>query len=233
MTGDDLLNLDEAFRSGDVSRAWDVWSSAAEASFADAYQFAGGPVLERGLVLGRGSFLVRTVRLGGRRFKAVGDVVHAMIRDGVTLAQSLELTAQWNGIIRIGPVHLLTVQDFDLAGRGGLGEWCQVFEGLHLWLSDFIHRVVVLRRQETIRGMAELVEGRSSYSSLQVALVGLGSPLLFYYSVTLSSLLVVLGLWLIRPGLMRNSERLGFPTFVLLGDGRTFPPGGCFAAVYW
>ena len=49
----------------DVSRAWDVWSSAAEAALADAYQFVGGPVPERGLVLGRGSFLARKVRLGG------------------------------------------------------------------------------------------------------------------------------------------------------------------------
>ena len=61
---DDALNLDEALRNEDVSRAWDVWSSAAEAALADAYQLAGSPVPERGLVLGRGSFLVRTARLG-------------------------------------------------------------------------------------------------------------------------------------------------------------------------
>ena len=65
MTWDDALNLDEALRNEDVSCAWDVWLSAAEAALADAYQFAGGPVPERGLVLGRGSSLVRTVRLGG------------------------------------------------------------------------------------------------------------------------------------------------------------------------
>ena len=29
-----------------------------------------------------------------RRFKSAGDVIHAMIRDGVTLARSLELTVQ-------------------------------------------------------------------------------------------------------------------------------------------
>ena len=51
MTWDDALNLDETLRSGDVSRAWSVWSSAAEVALADAYQFAGGPY--RGLVLGR------------------------------------------------------------------------------------------------------------------------------------------------------------------------------------
>ena len=53
MTRDDALNLDVALRNEDVSRAWDVWSSAAEAALADAYQFAGG------------CFLVRVVRLGG------------------------------------------------------------------------------------------------------------------------------------------------------------------------
>ena len=40
-----------------------VWSSAG-AALADAYRFAGGPVPHRGLVLGRGVFRPRTVRLG-------------------------------------------------------------------------------------------------------------------------------------------------------------------------
>ena len=74
-----------------------------------------------------------------------------MIRDGITLARSLELTVQWDGIIRIGPVHPLAVQDSDLARGGGLGEWRQVVEDLHLRLSDFIHRVVVHRREEATR----------------------------------------------------------------------------------
>ena len=79
-------------------------------------------------------------------------MLNAMIRDGITLARSLELTVQWDGIIRIGPVHPLTVQDFDLARRGGLGEWRQVVEDLQFWLSHFIHRVVVHRREEGTRG---------------------------------------------------------------------------------
>ena len=121
-----------------VSRALDVWSSAADAAIADAYRFSGGPVPDRGLVLGRGAFLVRTVRLGGpevrkarrnfadpleggdvlmyhdastdllldlrRWFEAVLNVLRAMIRDGITLARSFELAAQWDGILRIGPV---------------------------------------------------------------------------------------------------------------------------------
>ena len=38
----DALLLDEALRDDDVSSAWLVWSGAAEAALADAYQFAGG-----------------------------------------------------------------------------------------------------------------------------------------------------------------------------------------------
>ena len=40
------------------SCAWLVWSSAAETALADAFRFAGGPVPDRGLVLGRGGLLV-------------------------------------------------------------------------------------------------------------------------------------------------------------------------------
>ena len=152
MARDDAFNLGEALRDGDVSCAWSVWSSAAEAALADAYQFACGPVPDGGLVLGTGSFLIRTVRLGGpkvrkarrnfadpqegsdvfvyhdastallldlrRRFKAVVDVLHAMLRDGITLARSLELTARWDKILRIKPIHPLTFQNLELARRG-------------------------------------------------------------------------------------------------------------------
>ena len=41
MTGSDALLLDESLRTNDVSRAWQVWSGAAEAALADAYLFAG------------------------------------------------------------------------------------------------------------------------------------------------------------------------------------------------
>ena len=61
----DALSLDESLDAGDVSRAWLVWSSAAETALADAYRFAGGPVPERGLVMGRGTARMRTVCSGG------------------------------------------------------------------------------------------------------------------------------------------------------------------------
>ena len=119
MSRQDALQLDESLDADDVSRAWLVWSGAAEAALADAYRFSGGALPGRGLVLGRGSALFRVVRLGGhqvrkargnvadaldaadvflyrdssiaplldmrRRFKAVVDVLGAMIRSGFSL----------------------------------------------------------------------------------------------------------------------------------------------------
>ena len=38
------MRLDESLDAGDVSRAWLVWSSAAETALVDAHQFSGGPI---------------------------------------------------------------------------------------------------------------------------------------------------------------------------------------------
>ena len=64
-----------------------------------------------------------------RKLKLVVDLLSAMIRDGVSLAQSVELALQWDAIFRVGLVL-----------------------GLHRRLSDFIHAVVVRRREVAIRG---------------------------------------------------------------------------------
>ena len=55
--------LDESLGLDDVSMAWTVWSRAAEAALADAYQFSGGPLPSRGLILGGGAALFRRVQL--------------------------------------------------------------------------------------------------------------------------------------------------------------------------
>ena len=78
MSREDALCLDGALLRGGVSRAWMVWSSAAERALVDAFQLAGEPVLVRGLVLGRSVVRMRTVRLGGPmvrsvRRSAIGD----------------------------------------------------------------------------------------------------------------------------------------------------------------
>ena len=46
-----------------------------------------------------------------RRFKAVVDVLDAMIRHGISLARSVELTAQWDKILAAGPLFLVTLGD--------------------------------------------------------------------------------------------------------------------------
>ena len=67
MSRQGALLLSESLIAGDVSQAWLVWSSAAEAALADAHRFSGGPVPRRGLVLGRGKASFRLVRLGGHK----------------------------------------------------------------------------------------------------------------------------------------------------------------------
>ena len=182
----DALSLDESLNDGDVSRAWLVWSGAAEAALADAYRFCGGPILGMGLVLGRDGALFRVVRLGGhkvrkvrdnvsdvvdgagvflcrdssiaplldmrRRLKAVMGVLDAMIRSGISFARSVELTAQWDKILAVGPCYPVTHDDLGAVLGLDIGEFHHVVSGLHRRLSDFIHSVVVHRRDDAIRG---------------------------------------------------------------------------------
>ena len=80
------------------------------------------------------------------------DVLRAMVRHGASLARSVELTAQWNGILTAGPLYPVTLGDL-LAVEGlGLGEFFRAVSDVHRRLSDFIHAVVVHRRDEAIRG---------------------------------------------------------------------------------
>ena len=75
MSRQDALLLDDALGADDVSRAWLVWSGAAEAALVDAYRFSGGPLPSRGIVLRRSSAVFRVVRLGGHPVrKARGNV---------------------------------------------------------------------------------------------------------------------------------------------------------------
>ena len=251
MSRQDPLLLDESLDAGDVSRAWLVWSGAAETALADAYRFSGGPVPNQGLVLGRGMARFRLVRLVGhrvrkvrgnaadahdaadvflyrdssfaplldmrRRFRAVMDILDAMIRCGLSLSRSFELTAQWGRIVAVGPLYPVTLDDLHAVQGLGLGDFHRVVSGIHRRLSDFIHSVVVHRRDEAIRGWRN--RGGSLGSSLQVAQTRFDSPQLPFFSVCPISRLVVLGCLLILLGLMRKSETPGFPIFVALGKG--------------
>ena len=48
MSRQEAMQLDESLDAGDVSRAWRVWSGAAEVALDDAFRFSGGPVTTRG-----------------------------------------------------------------------------------------------------------------------------------------------------------------------------------------
>ena len=185
MSRQDALLLDDSLDAGDVSRAWLVWSGAVESALADAYRISGGPLLSRGLVLGRGSASFRVVRLCGhkvrkargcavdahdaadvflyrdssiaplldmrRRFKAVMEVLDVMIRYGISLSRSVELSAQWDRILAIGPSYPVTLDDLHGVWGVGLGDFCHVVCDVHRRLCDFLHPIVVHRRDEAVR----------------------------------------------------------------------------------
>ena len=87
-----------------------------------------------------------------RRFKAVMDVLGAMIRYGVSLARSVELTDQWDRILAAGPLYPVTRDDLSAVRGLGLGDFHRVVSDVHRRLCDFIHQVVVHRRDDASRG---------------------------------------------------------------------------------
>ena len=170
--------LDESLEAGDVSRAWLVWSHAAESALVDAYSFAGGPRPCHGFVLGRGVARFRQVRLGGcrvrkvrrnavdvhdaadvflyrdasiapvldmrRRIKAVMDVLGAMIRDGVSLARSVELTCQWVRFLLLVLCILFLLVTLVWFGVLGLVRFHRIVSDLHRRLSILFMRLFVI-----------------------------------------------------------------------------------------
>ena len=106
MSREDAFRLGEALLLGDVSSAWMVWSSAAEKALADAFQFAGGPVPDRGLVLGRGMVRKRTVRLGGPVVRSVrrsaadsGEVDDVSLKRDSSAAPVLDMRRKLKAIL--------------------------------------------------------------------------------------------------------------------------------------
>ena len=87
-----------------------------------------------------------------RRLKAVMELVGAMIRYGVSLSRSVELSAQWDRILGIGPLFPVTLADFQVLRGVGLGDFYHGVCDIHRRLCDFIHSIVVHRRDEAIRG---------------------------------------------------------------------------------
>ena len=153
-----------------------------------------------------------------RRFKAVMDVPDAMIRHGASLSRSVELTAQWDEILTVGPLYPVTLDDFHAVEGSCLGDFHRTVCDVHRRLSDFIHWIVVHRRYEAIKRWRHWLREDPWYTRIS-GFVQIWFAVLHFSSVSLILHLVVLEYLLIRLGLMRNSERPGFPIFAVLGKG--------------
>ena len=147
-------------------------------------------------------------------------VLDAMIRYGVSLSRSVELAAQWDRILAAGPLYLVTLDDLSAVQGLGIGDFHRVVSDVHHRLSDFIHAVVVHRRDEAIREWRNWIREDPMVHPckwLRPDLV----PRLHFSSVSPILRLVVLECLLILPGLVRNSERLGLPNFCRSGQRDT------------
>ena len=63
-------------------------------------------------------------------------------------------------VLAAGPCYPVTHDDLGAVWGLGVGEFHRAVSGLHRRLSDFIHSVVVHRRDDAIREVAEVGFGR-------------------------------------------------------------------------
>ena len=112
-----------------------------------------------------------------RRLKVVFDILGDMLKNGFTLARSFELTAQWSCILSAGPLRPVTMDDLLRVQEGGFGWFHEVVGDLHGRLTDFVHSVVVHRRDEAIRSWRSWLRGRPSGPALLVVKARFGSSL--------------------------------------------------------
>ena len=84
-----------------------------------------------------------------RQLKAVMELLDAMIRYGVSLSRSVELAAQWDQILAL--MYPVTLDDLSVGRDLGIGAFFDVAAGVHRRLCDFIHQVLVQRRDEAVR----------------------------------------------------------------------------------
>ena len=69
----------------------------------------------------------------------------------VAFARWLELTAQRDEILAVGPLYPVTLDDLHAVEGSGLGDFRRVVGDVHRRLSDFSHGIVVHRRDEAFR----------------------------------------------------------------------------------
>ena len=86
-----------------------------------------------------------------RRLGSVLSVLDGISRGGLTLSRDLELSAQWNAIVSAGPCGLLCRANFDVSPAVGLSSFGDHVRVLHDVVVDFLHKVVVFRRDVAVR----------------------------------------------------------------------------------
>ena len=219
-------------------------SSAAEKALADSFQLAGGPVPRRGLVLGR-VVRMRTVRLGGpivrsarrnaadigevddvslyrdssaalvldlrRKLKAVLNLLDSLVRCGASLTRDVELSHLWDCIVRLGPLGSVSIEDYVAARTCGVGESRRLVTGLY----DRVGLLLIVVIWVLLLGVVGF--GKILWFILTGGFVPIDFRFLPSCSVIGLLLLGVLVFLLTLLVLMKNSVRLGFPTFVALG----------------
>ena len=123
---------------------------------------------------------------------------------GVSLARSVELSVQWDK----DPLGLFILLPWIHAVLGaGLCDFQSIVRDVHRGLCDFIHTIIVLRRDEALRGWRNwLLE-----DPLCTPLKWLTPDLVPLSLISLGSLLILLGL-------MKNSEKAWLPFFCRSGQ---------------
>ena len=152
-----------------------------------------------------------------RRFKAVLDVLSAMIRYGVSLSLSVELTAQWDRILAIGPLFPVTLGDLQ-------SEVFVLVSFIVLLLMFIVVLVISFMQLLFIGGMRLFGGGGIGFVKILWFIFTSGFGLIWFlphpfFSASLILLLVVRVCYLLLIGLMRNSERPGFLIYAALGKG--------------
>ena len=94
-----------------------------------------------------------------RRLRSVLEVLDGIARNGMSLSRSLELEAQWGAVLAVGPQDPLCRADLAIDPDMGLLVFGACVRSLYSRLGEFLHGVVVHRRDESIRSWRNWVFG--------------------------------------------------------------------------
>ena len=86
-----------------------------------------------------------------RRLGCVLSVLDGIYRNGLTLSRDLELSAQWGAVVSAGPCGPLCRANLDVSPAIGLSSFGDHVRVLHDVVVDFLHKVVVFRRDVAVR----------------------------------------------------------------------------------